>query len=67
MNKRGLVKYSQFIIVRSKRILEECKKKIRQAFIQYDNKRSLTNSIQNLRSDFLNKIEVRKLLGAILP
>jgi Ca2+-binding EF-hand superfamily protein len=32
VNKRGLVKYSQFIQVRSRRLLEVSKKKIRQAF-----------------------------------
>ncbi len=29
VNKRGLVKYSQFIQIRSRKLLESCKKKIR--------------------------------------
>ena len=53
--------------MRNKKLIEECKKKIKQAFLEYNNKRLLTNSTFNLRNDFLNKLEVRKLLGAIIP
>lgn len=66
VHKRGLVKYSQFVQIKSRKAIDACKAKIRRDFQQYDEKRALGDSPSYVKQGYLYKSEVRKMIGAIV-
>lgn len=60
-----MIKYSQFVQVRSKKAIDFHKNKIKQNFALLDQRRSNVDTVEPVKSGHLHKKDIKKLFGAI--
>lgn len=65
VTKRGMVRYSQFITILSKKLIDQQKQRVKKCFNAYDERRSSRSKPEYVKAGLMYKTEVKKMVGAV--